>query len=453
VLAVATRSTNLLRWTLLTAGLLTLLTAVLARIGGDARWLAALGARIVELGHIPEGVPYAAASSSSWVNVPVLGELVFHGLETLHGDRGLIVAQVVAVGAALVLLALDMRAAGAADLPSALALLVAAAGAAPELVVTRVQLFSLVLFPLTLLLLRAERRAPSRRIWLLVPLIALWSNLHGAVLVGLALAACYLLADRLRKTPWTALAVLGASTVATMATPGLFRTLEYFHDVLRSEAAIRGEGLWAPLSLGRPFDAVLVAAAALLVVPALLSRPAAWEIVAMVGLAVATFHSSRTGVWLLFVAAAPAALWLTQGRTWRVSAGRWALPAAGVAFAGAILVAGTREANDGVAGRQLRDVAVLKAAGTPILADPLDAEALALDGRRILIGNPLDAFSRRDQALYLDWLDGRATGDPLLERAQVALVRLRETSQEHLARDPAFEEAARDANAALYVRR
>jgi hypothetical protein len=453
VLAVATHSTNPLRWTLLTAGLVTLLAALLARIGGDARWLAALGARIVELGHIPDGVPYAAAPSTGWVNVPVLSELAFHGLETLHGDRGLIVAQVVAVGAALVLLALDMRAAGAADLPSALVLLVAAVGAAPELVVARVQLFSLVLFPLTLLLLRAERRTPSRRIWLLVPLIALWSNFHGAVLVGLALAACYLLVDRLRKTPLTALAVLGASAVVTMATPGLFRTLEYFHDVLLSEAAVRGEGLWAPLSLGRPFDAVLVAAAALLVVPALLSRPAAWEVVAMIGLAGATVHSSRTGVWLLFVAAAPAALWLSKGRTWRVSPGRWALPAAGLAFAGAILVAGLRAPDDGLAGRPLRDLAAGTAGGTPILADPLHAEALALDGRGILIGNPLDAFRRRDQALYLDWLDGRTTGDPVLERARVALVRLGEKSQERLAHDPEFVEAARDGDAALYVRR
>ena len=55
---------------------------------------------------------------------------------------------------------------------------------APALLVVRSQLFSLALFPLLVLLLRGEARAPSRRIWLLVPLVALWSNLHGGVLLA-----------------------------------------------------------------------------------------------------------------------------------------------------------------------------------------------------------------------------------------------------------------------------
>src|SRR6266404_8805720 len=47
--------------------------ALLTTIGGDARWLAALGAAIVRTGTIPVGIPYASASSSGWHNVPVLG--------------------------------------------------------------------------------------------------------------------------------------------------------------------------------------------------------------------------------------------------------------------------------------------------------------------------------------------------------------------------------------------
>ena len=50
-------------------------------------------------------------------------------------------------------------------------------------------LFSLALFPVLLALLESESRAPRRRIWFSVPLLALWGNLHGEELAGLGLFA------------------------------------------------------------------------------------------------------------------------------------------------------------------------------------------------------------------------------------------------------------------------
>jgi hypothetical protein len=58
-------------------------------------------------------------------------------------------------------------------------------GSLPTVVVTGFSLFSLALFPLLLVLLEVDSRAPSRRIWLAVPLVLVWGNLHGAVLAGL----------------------------------------------------------------------------------------------------------------------------------------------------------------------------------------------------------------------------------------------------------------------------
>lgn len=132
--------------------------ALLGRIGGDARWLAALGRTIFAQGSIPTGVPYAASPSVDWVNVPVLGELVFHGLQLLGGDRGLLLAQVVAATAALALLGLGMRAYDASDAAAALVLMLVFFAALPSFILVRAQLFSLVLFCATLLLVRAEAR-------------------------------------------------------------------------------------------------------------------------------------------------------------------------------------------------------------------------------------------------------------------------------------------------------
>jgi hypothetical protein len=105
-----------------------------------------------------------------------------------------------------------------------------------------------------------------------------------------------------------------------------------------------------------------------------------------------------------------------------------------------------------VAGAALRDQAVRLAGGQAILADSEDAEQLALDGRRVWIANPIDAFARSDQRAYLSWLQGHTAGDSLLRRHDVVLVQADSKAQERLARDNAFREVGRDAVAVLYKR-
>src|SRR5438093_4269102 len=150
-----------------------------ATVGADARWLAAIGAAITRSGSIPDAVPYASAPSHGWHDAPVLGQLVFHELEALLGDRGLILAQAAAATAALLALVIDMRSDRTRD-PVRAAIVLALLVAAPaHFLVSRGELFSLALFPLLVLLLLCEARSPSLRIWLGVPLLALWANLHG----------------------------------------------------------------------------------------------------------------------------------------------------------------------------------------------------------------------------------------------------------------------------------
>jgi hypothetical protein len=180
----------------------------------------------------------------------------------------------------------------------------------------RSQLFSVLLFPVLITLLRAEARSPSLRVWLLPLLLALWSNLHGAVLVGLAVAAAYLIFGRARRQPLLAGSVLVASALAVCVTPALQNTPGYYAGLLQNEAARRGEALWSPLSLTSGFDLLLLAAAIVLLALAMRARPALWEAIALAGLAVLTVKTARSGVWLLFLVATPAArsLHLEPGR-------------------------------------------------------------------------------------------------------------------------------------------
>ncbi|MFL6039045.1 MAG: hypothetical protein ACJ74B_10465 [Gaiellaceae bacterium] len=425
-----------LSWLAVAAG--STLCAAVAAIGADARWLAALGGVIARAGRIPSSIPYAAAPSHDWVNVPVLGELVFHWVDALGGERGLIVLQALAVAATLALLLYDMRATGASDPARALVLMLVPFASLSALFVVRAQVFSLPLFAATVVLLRADARGRSARIWLIVPLVALWSNLHGAVLVGLVVATIYLLFAR-------RFLVLAAVWCALFATPALERTASYYLGVLHSEPAVSGFGMWAPLSPHRPLDVLFLAVAAPLIWLAVRARPRAWELVSLGVLAASTVHVGRNSIWLLLFVAAPAA----TGLRVRMAARRnvlitcaWALPVI------LLVAAFTQAPEQTVAGPALRAHAVRLAGGRPILADPEDAERLALDGARIWIANPIDAFERDDQRDYINWLDGRSAA-----RHDVVLVQRESEAQRRLTKDAAFREVARDSVAVLYVRR
>jgi hypothetical protein len=426
--------------------------ALLGSIGADARWLAALGRTIVTQGSIPTGVPYAASPSVDWVNVPVLGELVFHAMQAVGGDRGLLLAQLVAATAALTLLALGMRALGAPDAASALVLMLVFFAAAPSFIIVRAQLFSLVLFCAVLLLLRAETRKPSRRVWLLVPLIAIWANLHGGVLVGLAIAAAYLVLERPRREPVLAVGVLAASGAALFLTPALIASSDYYLGVLRSEAAQRGEGMWAPLSLNKPFDVLFVLLAIPLLVFAYRSGLRIWEFVCVAALAAMTLQAGRNAIWLVCFIAAPAAHGLGKRFLRGVKVSTRTLVLSAWVPAAFLVIGLVQTPRPDGAGERVRGEAARLSEGTAILADGIDAEKLALDGRRVWIANPLDAFSRRDQRLYLDWLDASPAGDALLREATAVVVTRGSAPQQRLERDRSFRRAAVDAKAAVYVR-
>ena len=290
------------------------LLASLGLIGADALWLVPLGGQVAH-GHLPHAILLATAPSSGWSDVPALAQLTFWAAyHALGGDRGLVALQVVAAAVGFWALArgLVREAAGGTVLAvSAVVLL----GSVTAVFVVGVSLFSLALFPLLLLLLESESRAPSRRIWLAVAIVAVWGNLHGAVLAGWGLLACYAILDRARRDPWVAAGVLGAATAALFVNPTFTGTVDYYRGVFGNEARRMGVGLWKPLELGGLDLLLIVAAVVLLCLAVAAGRRGVrlWEAVAIAGLVVGTIGVARNGTWLLFVAAYPAARGLRLG--------------------------------------------------------------------------------------------------------------------------------------------
>jgi hypothetical protein len=430
------------------AALVVALAALLSRVGADSRWLATLGHAITTHGSIPQGVPFATAPTRHWPNTLVLAELVFNALERGFGDRGLMLAQLAAVGGALAMLAYDARAGGARAAGISLALLAAGVGVLPSLAIARVQMFSLVLFPVLVALLRSEARQPSKRIWLVLPLLALWSNLHGGALLGLAVLLGYLALSRARQQPLTAIGVAVCAPVALCLTPALGQTVSYYHGLVTNVAAQSGQGMWSPLSPSAPLDLVMIAAFVVLALGAWRARPALWEWAVLAALTLATVQASRNGVWLLFFLVAPAARASRAARSWHSLA-----PALAAASLALIAFAVVRGPADGGASPAVVARTLSLARGTPVLATGEIDEQIALAGGRIWVGNPVDAFSRADQTAYLQWLEGRQQGRRALGvGVRVVLVSSGSRTQALMNEQRDFRRAGGDRRTTIYER-
>jgi hypothetical protein len=432
-----------------TVGLILASVALIGTVGADARWLAALGRVIASRHSIPSGVPFAAAASGHWTNVPVLAELIFHGLESVFGDRGLVLAQLTAVAGTLAVLIVDSRAGGAKATGTSRALLVAGLGSISALAIARSQLFSLALFPVLCSLLRAEQRRPSWRIWLALPLLALWSNLHGAALIGWGVLAAYSLLSRARRQPLVGVGVAGAGAAALCATPALLHTVDYYQGVLSNQAAASGQAMWGTLSPSSPLDVTFVVCAVALGIQFARARPELWEIAVAAGLAVLTLQAARSGIWLTLFLVPTAARSFAPRRQWQALTAPVAVVCAALLAFG--LVRGPQLRG---AGRPLLSRALALAHGSPVLAAAEVEEQVALAGGRVVAGDPIDAFPARTQAAYLGWLDGRRQALHQLDGGvRVVLVIRGSPAQRLMAQAPGFALAGEDRQVLMYERR
>ena len=217
-------------------------------MGADTYWAVALGDAARAVRGVPDGIPFLVTAVPDWPNPLVLGETLLSLAERF--PSGLPILGVVVVAVALLVVAAQAHFVGrTAALPVAATVV----GTASALVVVRLPSLSLVPFVLLCALLRAEHERRSRRIWLVVPLLALWSNLPaGGFVIGLALVGVHLALSRLRCEPMVAVLVGLAAVAATLVNTAGLRTVAYVVGVFANEAARRGTDLWARPDLTAP---------------------------------------------------------------------------------------------------------------------------------------------------------------------------------------------------------
>lgn len=204
----------------------------------DFFWHLRTGQLIWERRSIPREDPFSyTAKGQAWVAHEWLTETIFFALYSLIGQRGLILAFAFLITCTFILVYLQCE--GRPWLATFITLLAALTSAISWGV--RPQMVSLFLSALFLYILARK----ESHLWLLPPLVALWVNLHGGYLLGLALLLLHIVGEgvsllsapqegrhRLKKLS----SVFLLSGAFTLLNPHGWRILSYPFGTLGSES-------------------------------------------------------------------------------------------------------------------------------------------------------------------------------------------------------------------------
>jgi hypothetical protein len=172
------------------------------------------------------------ANGARWIDQQWLAQLTFYELFRAGGYRLILLVHAFLVFSAFALALVAARRRGGSPIAvfgvGALCFFVA-----PWAWQLRAQSFAPLLFVTVLWLLIEDSRQPSRRVLAVLPLLALWANLHGSVVLGATLVAVYgagLLLGRRDSLTGAALVVL--APLAVLCSPYGVSLVGYYHDLL-----------------------------------------------------------------------------------------------------------------------------------------------------------------------------------------------------------------------------
>jgi hypothetical protein len=156
---------------------------------GDTGWHIRVGEYILDHRAVPTHDLFSFSKASApWFAWEWLTDVLYAALFRLAGLKAIVLwaGIVIAAYSTIVLRYAIWR--GANSLAAGLATLFAI-GSGSVHFLARPHLITLLLLPVSMWMLEADRRRNSRAVWLLVPLTAVWTNLHGGFVMFLACLA------------------------------------------------------------------------------------------------------------------------------------------------------------------------------------------------------------------------------------------------------------------------
>ena len=189
------RSVTLERTTLLITIALLFAIAIRVPVDSDTWWHLRSGEYTLTKGMIYTDPFSHTFAGQPWINHSWGAQVVLLAVWNIAGNIGLsLYTAILAVGGMVMLLPV-MR--GSAILKAFL--LVLGASAAAVFWSARPQMISFFLSAVFLAELYRYRTAPSRRIWVLVPLMALWANLHAGYSIGFIFLSAFIVGQLLNR--------------------------------------------------------------------------------------------------------------------------------------------------------------------------------------------------------------------------------------------------------------
>jgi hypothetical protein len=194
---------------------LVLLAALPQELVQDS-WLTLLGGREIADHGLPttDGLT-VWTHGVRWVDQQWLAQVVFFRLHELGGIRLVMLFHVALLTAAFACAVAAAR----ASTRSVVLVGVGTAFVAPWALQMRAQSFAFPLFAAVLWLLVADARSPSRRVFLVLPLLVLWANLHGTALFGGMLVVLRGLVYAWERRPARAAALVVLPPLCLLASP------------------------------------------------------------------------------------------------------------------------------------------------------------------------------------------------------------------------------------------
>jgi hypothetical protein len=200
------------------------------------------GERILDLGALPYQDPFSFSKpAQNWFAWEWLADLLFAFLFRAGGLKWIIVFSAATLAGCCWLVLRSMVSAGANAL-AAIFVLHAVIGAGSVHFLARPHIFTILFLTIAFQLLRDDQAAPPlhprQRIWWLIPLTALWVNLHGGfagllVTLGVLVTGSVLEGNYRRARRWGLL--LAGCLAASLANPYGYRLHIHLADYLRAD--------------------------------------------------------------------------------------------------------------------------------------------------------------------------------------------------------------------------
>lgn len=169
-----------------------------------------------------------------WTDQQWLAQLGLYGLWRLGGIKLALFVHALLVTSGIAGAALIARARGASALSVTWVAIPVLIAYYPVASVMRPQTFAFPLFAATLWLVLTDAKRPSRRVFLTLPLLVLWTNLHGSVLLGamlVSLAGLVGIAQQ-RRPSVRGIALLLAPWACLFASPYALHLPSYYEKIL-----------------------------------------------------------------------------------------------------------------------------------------------------------------------------------------------------------------------------